>query len=381
MMLSQLIGDFLAESALEGGRVALSVLTFRGLPYVVALSASPDCSTRDRVVAISGYSLLAHLAVQYASFEPWMLAAAYVYLIPAVTILFWAAKRTRSRAGLLFMTSGLLLLLPAFFPVDVAPLILLLGWGAVLSAYSYGTDSAIASATWVEYLFFVLVNPTFAYPNRGAKVSAVALSAEGLLRTAAGAASLAVSGALAPVADAAAAFSEHPILLQGPLRLTQFYLAHSGLAHVQIGLMRQLGHRVPECYEWPLFATSPKDFWSRWNTYVGSWVRLYVFLPLALRIGRLTRARAPRLRGAALALSTVLSFLCIGFLHDVYKMAQIHQPYFLVTAWFTANGLLVVVWEGAAFALKRRHIGGLPGMIAARVAVVGVAAAFAGWLP
>ena len=110
------------------------------------------------------------------------------------------------------------------------------------------------------------------------------------------------------------------------------------------------------------------------ETYVGSWVRLYVFQPLARRIQRHTRTWR-----TAGAVATVLSFLCIGFLHDLYAMASSHRLSVFVTAWFAVNALVLLLWEAAAARLAAKPRGGV-WKITERALVVGVAAVLAGAL-
>jgi D-alanyl-lipoteichoic acid acyltransferase DltB (MBOAT superfamily) len=153
-------------------------------------------------------------------------------------------------------------------------------------------------------------------------------------------------------------------------------------------MMNQLGYQVPECYPHPLLATSPKQFWSRWNTYIGSWVRLYVFQPLFLYMWRRTApSPGPAVRHAVRGAAIVVSFACIGFLHDAYNIAKhgamsLHAPFLHVTLWFSANGLVLVVWEiivslfagaGSRWALRARKV-------TAHVLVIATTLVFAGAL-
>ena len=42
-----------------------------------------------------------------------------------------------------------------------------------------------------------------------------------------------------------------------------------------------MGIRLPENFYFPYFATSPKEFWKRWHISLSSWIRDYLYLPLA----------------------------------------------------------------------------------------------------
>jgi D-alanyl-lipoteichoic acid acyltransferase DltB (MBOAT superfamily) len=119
---------------------------------------------------------------------------------------------------------------------------------------------------------------------------------------------------------------------------------------MQIGLMRLIGYEVPERYRYPFLARSPEDFWRRWNTWLGSWAKRYLFYPLALHLRRNYRKLWPVLQQAA---AVVATFLFIGLLHDfaAYE-AHVCDPAnrtasLGVTLLFFAYGLTFVVWVGA----------------------------------
>jgi D-alanyl-lipoteichoic acid acyltransferase DltB (MBOAT superfamily) len=126
------------------------------------------------------------------------------------------------------------------------------------------------------------------------------------------------------------------------------YAAHSGLASIQIGLLRLIGFNIPERYTFPALATSPADFWRRWNRWVGSWVRRYLFAPLAWKWTRRDNRRARSM----ILLSTLVAFACVGLLHDLPMMlAQLHRPQSAalpMTLLFVLIGGIFVAWEVAS---------------------------------
>jgi D-alanyl-lipoteichoic acid acyltransferase DltB (MBOAT superfamily) len=162
----------------------------------------------------------------------------------------------------------------------------------------------------------------------------------------------------------------------GLLRLVSEYAAHSGLAHVQIGLMRSIGWSVPERYLYPLFASSPSDFWRRWNVYVRTWLDAYVFFPSAARIRRAIGRRA------AGPLAVVVTLIASGLLHDVFVLGASHVVTLKYTTLFAAGAAVIVSWG----ALQRRLGSALQDLeqgaqralgVAARVAVIALLAG--GW--
>jgi alginate O-acetyltransferase complex protein AlgI len=61
----------------------------------------------------------------------------------------------------------------------------------------------------------------------------------------------------------------------------QIYFDFSAYSHIALGSARLIGIRFPENFNFPYIANSPKDFWRRWHISLSSWIRDYVYLPLA----------------------------------------------------------------------------------------------------
>ncbi len=61
----------------------------------------------------------------------------------------------------------------------------------------------------------------------------------------------------------------------------QIYFDFSAYSHIAIGAARLMGIRFPENFFFPYLATSPRDFWKRWHISLSSWIRDYLYLPLA----------------------------------------------------------------------------------------------------
>ncbi len=63
----------------------------------------------------------------------------------------------------------------------------------------------------------------------------------------------------------------------------QVYFQCSGYADVAIGLGRMFGLRYPENFRRPYTAESVRDFWRHWNITLITWLRDYMYLPIAGR--------------------------------------------------------------------------------------------------
>lgn len=61
----------------------------------------------------------------------------------------------------------------------------------------------------------------------------------------------------------------------------QIYFDFSAYSHIAIGSAALMGVTFPENFNFPYFAVSPRDFWKRWHISLSSWIRDYLYLPLA----------------------------------------------------------------------------------------------------
>ena len=61
----------------------------------------------------------------------------------------------------------------------------------------------------------------------------------------------------------------------------QIYFDFSAYSHIAIGSARLFGLKFPENFIFPYISISPKDFWRRWHISLSSWIRDYLYLPLA----------------------------------------------------------------------------------------------------
>ena len=83
-----------------------------------------------------------------------------------------------------------------------------------------------------------------------------------------------------------------------------------------------MGIELAENFRRPYFATSLADFWRRWHITLGTWMKDYLFYPLALskpftKLGRKARKRFPGRLGKILptSLATFIVFFAIGVWH------------------------------------------------------------------
>ncbi len=60
----------------------------------------------------------------------------------------------------------------------------------------------------------------------------------------------------------------------------QIYCDFSGYTDAARGIAKCLGFELALNFNLPYFATSPKDFWSRWHISLSTWLRDYLYIPL-----------------------------------------------------------------------------------------------------
>lgn len=66
----------------------------------------------------------------------------------------------------------------------------------------------------------------------------------------------------------------------------QIYCDFSGYSDMAVGITRILGFESMKNFDFPYFSRSITQFWSRWHISLSSWLRDYLFLPLAYAVMR-----------------------------------------------------------------------------------------------
>lgn len=61
----------------------------------------------------------------------------------------------------------------------------------------------------------------------------------------------------------------------------QIYFDFAAYSHIALGAALMMGIKIPENFNYPYIASSFKDFWKRWHISLSSWIRDYLYLPLA----------------------------------------------------------------------------------------------------
>jgi D-alanyl-lipoteichoic acid acyltransferase DltB (MBOAT superfamily) len=66
----------------------------------------------------------------------------------------------------------------------------------------------------------------------------------------------------------------------------QIYCDFSGYSDIAIGISRILGFKSMNNFDFPYFSKSMTQFWNRWHISLSTWLRDYLFLPIAYAVMR-----------------------------------------------------------------------------------------------
>jgi alginate O-acetyltransferase complex protein AlgI len=114
----------------------------------------------------------------------------------------------------------------------------------------------------------------------------------------------------------------------------QIYGDFSGYTNMARGVAKCLGFELPLNFNLPYFATSPRDFWSRWHISLSQWLRDYLYIPLG-----------GNRNGALLTCRNVMLTMIVGGLW--------HGAAWTFVVWGFFHGGLLVVHQLAAPWLER----------------------------
>ena len=121
----------------------------------------------------------------------------------------------------------------------------------------------------------------------------------------------------------------------------QQYGDFSGGIDMVRGVSQLFGIQMAENFRQPYFSVSLSDFWRRWHMTLGSWMRDYVFYPLAvwqpmLKLNKWGTARFGKNVGRTFSacISNIIVFLLVGLWHG----AETHY-----VLWGLYNGIVIAV--------------------------------------
>jgi len=98
----------------------------------------------------------------------------------------------------------------------------------------------------------------------------------------------------------------------------QIYADFSGYTDMAIGIAQIMGFQLTDNFNRPYFSKSITEFWKRWHISFTSWLRDYLFLPMAYAVSRKIKAPAVwHIKGESWAyiIATTITMLLCGLWH------------------------------------------------------------------
>ncbi|MBN2345432.1 MAG: MBOAT family protein [Candidatus Aminicenantes bacterium] len=128
----------------------------------------------------------------------------------------------------------------------------------------------------------------------------------------------------------------------------QIFLDFSGYSDMAIGLGRMFGFRFMENFNYPYVSRSIGEFWTRWHISLSTWLRDFLFLPMAYAASR--RLKADRWLGIRIeSWSYYPAMLATMFLCGLW-----HGAAWTFIAWGVYHGLFIMLERSALKTLWKR---------------------------
>lgn len=117
----------------------------------------------------------------------------------------------------------------------------------------------------------------------------------------------------------------------------QIYCDFSGYSDIAIGIARILGFKSMDNFDFPYFSKSMTQFWNKWHISLSTWLRDYLFLPIAYAVMR--PIKTPRLyKIKAETWGYVVGMFVTMFLGGLW-----HGAAWTFVIWGTLHGIYLVV--------------------------------------
>jgi len=118
----------------------------------------------------------------------------------------------------------------------------------------------------------------------------------------------------------------------------QIYCDFSGYSDMAVGLAKTMGLDTMDNFHYPYFSRSIAEFWGRWHISLSSWLRDYLFLPMAYALSRKIKAERFLLiktefyvYGSAMGITMLLCGLWHGASWTFVLWGGLHGFYLIVS--------------------------------------------------
>ena len=125
-------------------------------------------------------------------------------------------------------------------------------------------------------------------------------------------------------------YSSLDVVLATYLFVVQIYCDFSGYTDIARGVAKLMGFNLSKNFRTPFYAASPSEYWTRWHISLSSWVKDYVYLPLALHYLRRGESKIDEYKP------------------HIYSMALMglwHGAAWTYVLWGLYHGTMLVLWD------------------------------------
>jgi alginate O-acetyltransferase complex protein AlgI len=139
-----------------------------------------------------------------------------------------------------------------------------------------------------------------------------------------------LAGSVNNVYNSATGYSSLDVLIATYMFVLQIYCDFSGYTDIARGVAKLMGFNLSKNFMTPFYAASPAEYWTRWHISLSSWVKDYVYLPLALHYLRRSEGKLDEYK---------------PHIYSMVLMGLWHGAAWTYVFWGIYHGLMLVAWD------------------------------------
>jgi alginate O-acetyltransferase complex protein AlgI len=139
-----------------------------------------------------------------------------------------------------------------------------------------------------------------------------------------------LAGSVNNVYNSATGYSSLDVLIATYMFVLQIYCDFSGYTDIARGVAKLMGFNLSKNFMTPFYAASPAEYWTRWHISLSSWVKDYVYLPLALHYLRRGEGKLDEYK---------------PHIYSMVLMGLWHGAAWTYVLWGIYHGLMLVAWD------------------------------------
>ena len=131
------------------------------------------------------------------------------------------------------------------------------------------------------------------------------------------------------------------VLLATYLFVLQIYCDFSGYTDIARGVAKLMGFDLSKNFMTPFYAESPSEYWTRWHISLSSWVKDYVYFPLALHFLRKSDSKWNEYK---------------PHVYAMFLMGLWHGAAWTYVLWGVYHALMLILWDAIKWPRRLRKI-------------------------